>query len=551
MAMPMGAQSHDGTSESVANGSGASDVAITSPAPGAWRTDEVTMLRASLDRFADGLLILDPELSGDGLPPIRYVNEGFERRTGWTRDLLQGRSLSLLLAAETSPAAWQRIREAIQLQTPLRTELAQATRNGHAIWVDLDLMPMLDANDRLQHWIAITRDLSDHRRLSEQLVHARKMCTIGRLSTELAQDLDGAITQMQSLAEMLCACLPAGSTEFAAAQRILDTATRTSIASRQVLAFSRRQQTVPTEIDLNAVLLELAPLMRRAAGHGVLIRTALEEPLPAVHADPALLEQALIGLVVTAGDALQHRGALTIETAFVQVREEDASLRGGVVPGAQVHLRLLASRELANRRLDDVPIPASTASGTSDTDLSLSLATVREIVRQSGGTMLLGRSVAQGVVYTLSFPAMQGWPATVVPSEPMAVADGTETILLIEDNAAVREVARAMLRRRGYQVLEAQDGAHAAQIASAHTGSIDLVLADVLLPGGSGYEAATALRERHPSLRILLMSGAPDRSVLGLPDTTEPLLWLEKPFTESTLAAHVRLALHSLPTAAP
>jgi CheY-like chemotaxis protein len=331
----------------------------------------------------------------------------------------------------------------------------------------------------------------------------------------------------------------------------LDTATRASTAVHQVSAFSRRQQTVPTEIDLNAVVLELAPLIRRGAGHGVLVRTALEEPLPAVHADPALLEQALISLVVTAGDALQHRGVLTIETAFVHVREGEASWRGGVVPGAQVHLRLMVSSDLSNRRVNDADVPTSTEASLSEHDLGMSLATVREIVRQSGGTMLLGRSVGQAVVYTLSFPAMQGWPATVVPSEPAAIVDGSETILLIEDNAAVREVARAMLRRRGYQVLEAQDGAQAAQIAETHEGPIALVLADVLLPGGSGYVAATALRERHPAIRILLMSGAPDRSVLGLPETTEPLLWLEKPFTESTLAAHVRAALNTAPTPAP
>lgn len=531
--------------------SAASTTSVDRAAPGSWRTDEVAMLRASLDRFADGLLILDPELTSDGLPPIRYVNEGFERRTGWTRDLLQGRSLSVLLASETSPAVWQRIREAVQLQTPIRTELAQATRRGHATWVDLDLMPMVDGQDRLQHWIAITRDLSDHRRLSEQLVHARKMCTVGRLSVDFAQDADATLTQMRDLADVLCATLPVGSSEYAMAHRLRDVAARTSQASRQLLTFSRREATVATEIDLNAVLLDLMPLMRRGGGDGIELHTALEEPLPAVHADPALLEQAVLSLIVTAADLLHGRGVLTIETEFVQVREAEASLRGGVVPGAQVHLRVMAVADPDTRFR--VGRPEGDGAGLVGAELdgddsTLSIGTVREIVRQSGGGMLLKRTVGDRTVFTLSYPALQGWPATVVSTTPAPVPDGTETVLLIEDNAAVREVARAMLRRRGYQVLEAEDGAQAARVAEAHNGGIDLVLADVLLPGGSGYTAATSLRARHPQLRVLLMSGAPDRGVLGIPDTTEPLQWLEKPFTEATLAAHVRAALDA-PTA--
>jgi CheY-like chemotaxis protein len=301
----------------------------------------------------------------------------------------------------------------------------------------------------------------------------------------------------------------------------------------------------PLHLDENTLIIEMERLMRRVISAHVVIRTAFEEPLPTVFADPVQLEQVLLNLVVNASDAMPTGGFLTIETGVVTLGDAYAVRHHGVTPGRYVCLIVADTgqgMDRATRERMFEPFFTTKPSGT-----GLGLSTVYGIVRQSGGHVWVYSEAGVGTTVKVYLP-VSGVAADPMPDIfESIVANGTETVLVVEDEVAVREVARAMLQKRGYTVLVAADGEQAQRVADRHPGPIHLLLTDVVLPRIAGRDVAARLMATRADLRVLYMSGYTEDTVVFHGVLEAGVRLLEKPFTEAALASRVREVLDGAP----
>jgi two-component system cell cycle sensor histidine kinase/response regulator CckA len=514
---------------------------------GEWPAAEQQLLRASVARLNDALIILAAVVSADGLPAIEFVNEAFERRSGWPRADVIGKTLALLEGPGTAPEAVLRVRAAFASCEPLRIEMLFSSRDGREFWGDLDLMPIFDDARVHSHWVAVLRDISERRRLEEQLFHAQKMDAVGRLAGGVAHDFNNVLTAISGFSELLLMELPVGGGPHGEVLQIKAAADRAAAMTRQLLAFSRKQILRPVHVEVNGLIIEMERLMRRVIGAHVHIRTAFEEPLPTVFADPSQLEQVLLNLVVNASEAMPDGGTLTIETGTAQLGEAYAARNHGVVPGRYICLIVSDTGHGMDRTTRErifEPFYTTKRGGT-----GLGLSTVYGIVRQSGGHIWVYSEVGVGTTFKVYLPVSGEEPTPDVIGVETQARGGDETILIVEDETAVREVARAMLQRRGYQVLVASEGDQAMRIANRHAGRIDLLLTDVVLPRANGRVVAERLTASRPEMRVLFMSGYTEDAVVHQGVLEEGIRLLEKPFSESSLALRVRESLDGAPYA--
>jgi two-component system, cell cycle sensor histidine kinase and response regulator CckA len=320
--------------------------------------------------------------------------------------------------------------------------------------------------------------------------------------------------------------------------------------TRQLLAFSRRQMLQPQIVDINAIVRELEKLLRRLISADVELVTALAPELPTVRVDPASIEQVLMNLAVNARDAMPHGGRLTIETAAVDLDESYAATHAGVVPGSYVMLAVSdtgGGMDEATRARIFEPFFTTKEQGKGT---GLGLATVYGIVQQSGGYIWVYSEIGHGTAFKVYLPKAEV-TQTVQPTgrdQAAAKASGWETVLLVEDENAVRALAREVLRRHGYVVLEARHGVDALRMAERHPDDIHLMITDGVMPHMGGRELAERLAAVRPKMKVLFMSGYTDQSVMHR-HITPGSAFLQKPFTPETFARKVRSVLDAEPTA--
>ncbi|HXE56427.1 MAG TPA: ATP-binding protein, partial [Gemmatimonadales bacterium] len=380
------------------------------------------------------------------------------------------------------------------------------------------------------------------RRSEEQLRQAQKMEAVGRLAGGVAHDFNNLLTSMLGYADLVLAELPAGHPVRADVEEIQRAGQRAASLTRQLLAFSRRQVTRPRPVSLNTVVLDVERMLRRLLGEDVRLTLELAPRLGTVLADPAQLEQVIVNLAVNARDAMPEGGELSIATADVELTEETVRGYGFGPPGPYVTLTVRdtgvgMSEEVKARIFEPFFTTKELGRGT-----GLGLATVYGIVKQFGGYIWVESAPGQGSTFTVFFPRVRDTGSESAPEHPGTVPTGTERILLVEDEPAVRGMARRALEALGYRVVEAESGAEAlARLAGA--GAIDLLVTDVIMADVTGPELAMRIRQERPGLRVLFISGYPDtlraRQVELMPDAA----YLQKPFTPDILGRAVRAVL--------
>jgi len=325
------------------------------------------------------------------------------------------------------------------------------------------------------------------------------------------------------------------------ARVIEQTALRAADLTRQLLAFSRKQVLNPVVLDLNAVVSKMGEMLRRLIGEDIALTTVLGSSLGHVKADPSQIEQIIMNLAVNARDAMPEGGRLTLETANVELDAAYARKHVGARPGAHVMLALSDTGTGMDAQTQArVFEPFFTTKGPRK-GTGLGLAMVYGIVKQSGGNIWVYSEPGQGTTFKIYLPriedpvdAGQGGVALAAP------AHGMETILLVEDEDAVRDLARDILAGCGYTVLEARHGAEALGISAAHAGKIDLMLTDVVMPEMNGRELAERLAAQRPETKVLYMSGYTDHAVVHHGVLAPQTEFLQKPFTEVVLARKLR-----------
>jgi PAS domain S-box-containing protein len=406
-----------------------------------------------------------------------------------------------------------------------------------------NLLGMLD-NGRLVRVWGTQRDITDQRHLEAQLRQAQKMEAVGRLAGGIAHDFNNILTAITGYTQMLLEDLAPHDPRREDLQEIRAAADRASSLTRQLLAYSRRQMLQPRVLDLNTVARAMESLLRRLIGEDVRLRVMAAEPLGAVRADPGQIEQVIVNLAVNARDAMPHGGELIIETADVELDHVYAHDHIPVIPGRYV---MLAVSDTGIGMTPEVKAhifePFFTTKGIGK-GTGLGLATVYGIVKQSEGYIWVYSEVGIGTTFKIYLPQVSPVDVPARPEpQPEISLEGRETVLLVEDEDAVRAVAKSALRRLGYTVLDAAGGRQALDLASRHSGSIHLLLTDVVMPDLSGPELARELTTAQPAVRVLFVSGYTDDAIVQHGVLDQGSAFLQKPFTPASLARKVREVL--------
>jgi len=514
-------------------------------AEAAERRQALEALRESEERFRVAF-----DTSPDAITMTRLsdgvmvaVNQGFSQLAGWTREEAVGRS-SLDLGLWVDPADRQRMADALRRGEAVRNlEYSFRFKDGR-IGIGLLSAQLVQLRGE-SLTLGVTRDITDrkrveaeHERLQDELRQAQKMEAIGRLAGGVAHDFNNLLTVIGTNANLSLMDLPPGDPSRTSFLDIRDATRRATELTRQLLAFGRRQVIEPRSIDLSRQVAGMQSMLRRLLGEDVELAFDLDASLPPVMADPSQAEQVVVNLAVNARDAVEAGGRITLATRLATVPEEASSTgrpagRYGVLSVSDTGAGM--THEVQAHVFE--PFFTTKRRGT-----GLGLSTVYGIARQHGGFVEVESETGRGSTFRVHFPVAVGAavPAPLRAAETADLPRGTETVLLVEDEDAVRSATRALLERLGYRVFTARDGREAIDVTDGHEGPVDLVVTDVVMPRMNGRELAAELAARRPGLPVLFVSGYSQEVVArnGLLDPGITLL--RKPYEPAELARAVR-----------
>ena len=476
----------------------------------------------------------------------QYVSPQIEAITGYSQEEWLANSSDWIRHV---PAEDHAVIEAAE-DASVRGERYQAEyrivrKDGSVIWVS-DTAVVVAGSDTHPVMEGIIVDITERKLLENQLQQSRRMEAVGRLAGGIAHDFNNLLTIIKGYAELALQRTGIQPELRADVQQIENASERASTLIRQLLAFSRRQVLQPKIIDLNAIVLGLDKLLGRLMGEHIQMVTRCGASAGHVKADPAQVEQVIMNLVVNARDAMPKGGRLMVETVDVDLDSTYARDHVAIKPGPYVMLAVSdsgigMSPETVAHIFEPFYTTKESGHGT-----GLGLSTVYGIVKQSGGYIWVYSEPGKGTTFKVYLPRVAE-PAEAKPEavETPAAGKGSETILLVEDEEAVRELASRILSAKGYSVVAAKSVREAEQFAKEHTGTIHLLLTDIIMPGTSGRELARRITARHPKTRVLYMSGYTD-NVLAQGGVLEAgLAFLQKPFTPNALVQKVRDVLDS------
>jgi PAS domain S-box-containing protein len=501
------------------------------------RAERLQLLGAALESTADAVAITDRGRV------IEWVNRSFCSLMGYSPEELTGAS-ALMFRSERKEdlAVYGEMASAAEAGEVWGGEVAAKRRDGELCVLGQTITPVQDAAGEVSHYVAVMRDISKQKRLEQQLRQAQKMEAIGRLSGGVAHDFNNILNVIIGFGELLLKKLPPDEGLRRYGREILKAGERAARLTRQLLAFSRQQILQPRVVDLNAIISDMQRMLARLIGEDIEVVTTLEPALGQVEVDPGQVEQVVMNLVVNARDAMPRGGTLEIETTNVDVTEADARrFDYPVTPGAYVRLRLSdTGTGMDEATLAHVFEPFFTTKPV-DSGTGLGLATVYGIVKQSKGYVWVESQEGVGTSFSVLLPRVTS------PAKAAAVADhaevdpmGRETVLLVEDDPAARELWRETLELLGYRVVVSSNGVEALRAAGECAGRIDVLLSDVVMPKMGGRELAARLREQLPDVAVIFMSGYTTDTVVrqGISEGGGP--FLQKPFTAHELARKIR-----------
>jgi signal transduction histidine kinase len=397
------------------------------------------------------------------------------------------------------------------------------------------------AQQRLLHDLEARTKMEDARRaLEDQLEQSRKMEAVGRLAGGVAHDFNNLLTAILGYSNLVLEELEPGHPARSDVEQMRRAGESAASLTQQLLAFSRKQILQPQVLDLNTVVTRAQSLLQRLIGEHIRLVTALDPSIDRVSADPGQLEQVIVNLAINARDAMPEGGNLTIETANVELDDAYVQQHGGSSPGTHVMLAVSdtgVGMDAETRAHIFEPFFTTKRRGEGT---GLGLSTVYGIVTQSGGSIWVYSEPTRGTTFKVYFPSASAADPQVVAAPATDGLAGTETILLAEDQPEVRSVARAVLERYGYRVLEAKHGDEALRIVRAHREPIHLLLSDVVMPSMSGPELARLVQLEQSGIRILYASGYTDDAIVRHGVLDPGVAFLQKPFTPTALLRKIR-----------
>jgi two-component system, cell cycle sensor histidine kinase and response regulator CckA len=414
-------------------------------------------------------------------------------------------------------------------------------KNGNTVWIEQHHVLVRNQFGVLHAVECIARDITERKSLEEQFRQAQKMEAIGRLAGGVAHDFNNLLTVINGYSRQALAELSKSDPFHEEFEEIARAGDRAAGLTRQLLAFSRRQMLQPQVFNVNEVVADMDKMLRRLLGEDVELATILSPRLEPIHADRGQLEQIIMNLAVNARDAMPNGGKLTIETAPADLDRTYADYHPSVKPGRYSMIAVSDSGqgmdEATKARIFE-PFFTTKAPGQGT---GLGLSTVYGIVEQSGGTIWVYSEPGKGTTFKIYFPRAASTGIAPEGSRgPVRPVGGSETILIVEDDESVAKLIRTLLQHAGYTVLEARNGTDALNLLTAHSGSVHLVVTDMVMPQMSGWELLQKVGEFRPGLKALFMSGYTDNALLRHGMATSRTPFLQKPFTPTELVSKVR-----------
>ncbi len=499
---------------------------------------EAEMLRliTAVEQAAEAVMIADTE----GF--IRFVNPAFCAMTGYLREEAVGQRTNLLKSGRHEDRFYASLWKTVLSGQTWRGEFENRRKDGSLVPMESAITPVRGPRGDITSFICMAQDNSERKTLQRQLLQAQKFEAIGQLAGGIAHDFNNVLGAILGMAELAQREAPEGTRIRERLEKICHHAGRAVALTRQLLAFSRRQQLERRSINLNLSINEVTSLISESLGKDVEVGTELAPELAGIHADPAQIEQVLMNLCVNARDAMPHGGRLTISTESVFLDEDACRTRPGISPGEFVRLTVADTGTgmdavTMGRIFEPFFTTKPPGRGT-----GLGLATVYGVVKQHGGYIDVSSAVDEGTTFHLYFP-VSGATGLEAPEPRNAepVRGGTETILVAEDHEGLRELVRESLESLGYTVLAASDGQEAVDVFRRHAGKIDLLVLDVIMPRLRGPDAYKRIRELNPSVPVLFCTGYNPDSTQVEALTSHPVL--QKPYPALELARTVRQLL--------
>ena len=515
-------------------------LAVTSRQNASLAAAERERLVAAVDQAAEAIL------TTDRAGHVTYLNAAFERMAGYPVSEVLGNNPNLL-RQHIAAGPLAEMTAALLRGDSWAGRIVLQRADGASIDVDMTVAPLRDAAGAITGSVAVARDVSHERALEVQLVQAQRMEAVGRLAGGIAHDFNNILTAISGFAELAAAELPEDHSVAPDIAQILRASDRAAALTRELLAFGRRQVMQAKLISLNEILDGLTPMLGRLIGEDVELVVDKDPELGLTMADRAQLEQVIVNLAVNGRDAMPDGGRLTLATSNIALDVADARMHVGAAAGPYVRLTVAdtgtgMTPEVMEHAFEPFYTTKERGKGT-----GLGLSTVIGIVSQSLGYVDVNSEPNAGSTFTVNLPRFRG---DSPPDETVAAGvrrtGGLETILVAEDENAVRECVQRVLSGAGYRGITAPNGAGALEAAAALP-RLDLLFTDVVMPGMTGLQLAEALAQVRPNMAIVYASGYAEESVLRTALETDHMPFLAKPFTADALIAAVRDALDHRP----
>ena len=481
------------------------------------------------------------------LDRVIYASPAYEQVWGYSRQELYEHPQRLFesIHPEDRGRALAAITAAREQGSPSDHEYRIIKPDGAVRWIHDRGFPIRDEQGQVTMFTGVARDITESKALEQQLLQAQKMEAVGRLAGGIAHDFNNLLMAIMGYGELMRSKVLKDDPLYSHLENILKAGDRATALTQQLLTFSRQKIIHPQVVDLNRVVLDLEPMLRRLIGEDLDLEVVTDGRLGAVKADPGQLSQIVMNLVVNARDAMPQGGRLTLKTAPVDFTVGHHSKFRLAPPGPYVKLEVRdtgVGMDEATQAHVFEPFFTTKEPGKGT---GLGLSTVYGIVKQSGGYLDLVSSPGAGSTFTVYLPRLEGAVEPPKPKIPVTASfRGEETVLLVEDEDVLRGLLAKFLRLYGYTVLEARHGGEALLTCERHPGPIHLMVTDVVMPQMSGRELADRLTPLRPEMKIIYMSGYTEDALVQHGVANLPVAFLQKPFKPIELARQVRAVLH-------
>ncbi|HMP75581.1 MAG TPA: PAS domain S-box protein [Kiritimatiellia bacterium] len=511
--------------------------------------DQLRLHGAALESAANGIMIV----SREGL--ITWVNKAFTALTGFSREEAIGQNPRIMKSGRHAEPFYRQLWDAVLAGRMWRGELVNRRKDGSLYLEEMTVTPVLGPDNTPTHFVSIKQDITERRDLQQQLFQSQKMEVIGRLAGGIAHDFNNLLQAITGFSHLLLESLDEHSPYRGDVLEIDRAARRASDLTRQLLAFSRRQMIEPKPLDINVLVEGTEKMLRRLIGEDIHLELDLESGLDPVRADAGQIEQVLVNLTVNARDAMTGGGRLTINTSSIVLLKEDTLFTADSRHGRFVVLSITdtgpgMSPEVREHIFEPFFTTKGPGRGT-----GLGLSVVYGIIQQHEGMIRVYSEVGQGTTFRIYLPVSE--EQTGVEEDKTETVEGSaemprgrgERILLVEDEAGVRDFATAALRLYGYEPIVADSALAAEQLYIAHDGRFDLLFTDVVLADQTGLDLAADLRKRNPGLRLLFTSGYMDEKSRWPIIRDRGYPFLQKPYPLERLLVTIRQVLDQPPPA--